>query len=189
MSVVEPSPQRSVFDIPYRQHRELRVRAFLAHFNAASPPTSTPVQLLSQLSSIEDQFSDAEKRALSPWLGGAGLLSDFTPILRKANSLGKRVATTAPVAHQAPSSQRIVQVSEAQECSVCLTELPGVAFPRHAVTPKCRHGSHTCRECLKQCLQVQVGQKPWNRITCPECPAVLNFHRMKEFAPPEAFKM
>jgi hypothetical protein len=193
MSLTDTRFSRAVFDLPYQQHRELRVKAFLAHFKAPFPETATPVQLLSQLAVIENKFSETEKGVISPWLGGAGLLSDFGPTLRKAQALGKRVSTASdtsstPKSRSVPLKLRIVPISEEQECSVCLTTLDGVAFPRRTVTPKCRHNSFTCLKCLRQCLRVQINEMPSNHIACPECPAVLTFARVKEFASSEAFK-
>jgi hypothetical protein len=193
MSLADARFGRAIFDLPYQHHRELRVRAFLTYFKAPFPETATPVQLLSELAVIEGQFSDTEKGAISPWLGGAGLLSDFGPTLRKAQALGKRVSITSdqsptPISRSDPSKHRVVPLVEQQECSICLITLAGIAFPRRTITPKCRHGSFTCLKCLRQCLRVQINEVPSDHIACPECPAVLAFERVKEFASLEAFR-
>jgi hypothetical protein len=186
-----PQLPATIFGLPHAEHRHLRIKAFLAHYNVLFARAVSRVQLLRLLFAVEDQFSDRERRIICSWLQGAGLLSDLRLSLRKAGVVDRRVAlpTASLLVVVEPSDQRTVPLSASQECNVCLTTLDGSAFPRRRVSSSCRHSSFTCLKCLKQTLDIQIRENSSDRVACPECPAVLEYQRIKEFASPEAFKM
>lgn len=194
MSQSLPRPQfpAAIFGLPHAEHRHLRIKAFLSHYNVPFARTSTRVQLLRLLLAVEGQFSDRERGFIASWLQGAGLLSDLRlTTLPKAGVVNRRVilpTTLSLVVVELPE-HGIVQLSASQECNVCLATLDGHAFPRRRVTSTCRHGSFTCLECLKQALDIQIRENLSDRVACPECPAILEYQRVKEFASPETFKL
>jgi len=176
----------TIFGLPALQLRLLRVKEFLTHYRISFHKLTPRIQLLRYLSAVEDEFSDQERLIISPWFRGAGLLSDLRPTLQKAQALTK--ALNMERASQISVLPYIVPLSSEQECRVCLITLPGDAFPQKRVTPRCRHDSFTCLECLTQSLDIQIQKMPWDHISCPECPATISYNRVKEFASPVSFK-
>lgn len=181
----------TIFGLAPSQHRVSRVKELFAHYGILAIGQTTRTQLLRQLIAVEGQFTDRERQLIASWLQGGGLLSDLKPTLRKANALTKRILIDEDsyALTDMSSEEQIVPLSAQQECSVCLVLLTGDAFPQRAITRSCRHGSFTCLDCLKQSLNIQIREKPLDHVTCPECPAVVSYQRVKDFASPEAFKV
>jgi len=59
--------------------------------------------------------------------------------------------------------------------------------PNKKLIPLCNNKLRTCDACLTQSINVQIGHKEWDCITCPDCPAH-NLHIAKTVASPEAFE-
>lgn len=176
----------TIFGLTSSQQRVLRIKELLSYYKVPFSKSATKVQLLRHLATLEDQFSDREQRYLSAWLRGGGLLSDLKATLRKAQALTKNI--TVVMESSLLARELIVPLSGEQECSVCLTTFTGDAFPRKRISTSCKHGSFTCLACLKQSLEIQVQENPWDHITCPECPAMIAYQGVKEFASPQAFE-
>lgn len=73
------------------------------------------------------------------------------------------------------------------ECSVCMARFPGYFFPQGKLAPDCDHDSSVCIGCLGQSLDREIGEKPWDQVACPECPARLDFDTVKLFATAASF--
>jgi hypothetical protein len=182
----------TIFSLTSLQHRTLRMKEFLRYYRIGVAETATRMQLLSHLTAVESYFSEAEIGIISKWFQGGGLLSDLKPTLRKAGAHTKALIGipdfVLDVNVPNGAENRIVPLNVEQECKICLVTLPSDAFPRQQITASCRHPSFTCLECLKQSLDIQIQDQPWDHISCPECPATINYHRVKEFASSKSFK-
>ncbi|KAL1876430.1 hypothetical protein VTK73DRAFT_9296 [Phialemonium thermophilum] len=78
----------------------------------------------------------------------------------------------------------LLPVSES--CSVCgdakkITELPA------QLTAECDHRPSLCKDCTRQWIHSSLESTLWDRLKCPECPKLLQFHDVQRYASPEDF--
>lgn len=75
------------------------------------------------------------------------------------------------------------------KCKVCLQDKEAPAdFPARPLSATCssQHGGpKTCTQCVRQTVQAYLRFKPYNQISCPECPGILNYETVMEYASPD----
>lgn len=91
--------------------------------------------------------------------------------------------TIEPTAHTTVS---IPGVPVAQDCLICLERLCSRNASRK-VTAQCTHDIDTCQACVVRWVSEQARSKELDKITCPSCPALLQYQDLSEFAPQDIF--
>jgi hypothetical protein len=84
-------------------------------------------------------------------------------------------ATTAEPAPQLPG--RIVKTPKQKQirydCTTCDRNLAASSFPKYLPTDNCKHLINTCRACLKAWISAQLDSTTYDKISCPQCPEIL----------------
>ncbi|KAK1755320.1 hypothetical protein QBC47DRAFT_361334 [Echria macrotheca] len=73
-----------------------------------------------------------------------------------------------------------------ESCAVCMEDKKITELPIR-ITSDCQHPSVPCKDCLKQWLQSSLERATWDRIKCPDCPAILGYADMRRYASRETF--
>ena len=76
-----------------------------------------------------------------------------------------------------------------QDCVICTETLPLSQFPEAGVTESCSHESNTCLECVNRHIQSQLESRMWDQLKCPECPAILRYADIREYATEATFQV
>lgn len=71
-------------------------------------------------------------------------------------------------------------------CAICMEDRKITEMPIK-VTAECRHLEVPCKDCLKQWLKSSLETTTWDRLKCPDCPALLGYTDMRRYASKETF--
>jgi hypothetical protein len=77
-------------------------------------------------------------------------------------------------------------VPQTETCIVCGDDKRVSEMPMQ-ITKSCEHEPNTCKDCISQWITSSMGSLAWDRLKCPECPALLQFEDVKAFADRETF--
>ncbi|ORY60166.1 uncharacterized protein BCR38DRAFT_55222 [Pseudomassariella vexata] len=77
-------------------------------------------------------------------------------------------------------------VPSTETCIVCSEDKRASEMPRR-VTEACEHEAQTCKDCVSQWIVSSLDTVTWDRLRCPECPKLLRFEDVRQFASPEVF--
>ncbi|CAD0098981.1 unnamed protein product [Aureobasidium mustum] len=78
-------------------------------------------------------------------------------------------------------------VHEKRTCVVCDELKPLSNFPTPFELSPHDHQHDICRECFSNHLEVEVDNKTWDQISCPQCPVILQSEEIKNLASPESW--
>jgi hypothetical protein len=73
-------------------------------------------------------------------------------------------------------------------CTTCQQDLPPSDFPEVVESSNCGHTIDVCTDCWQQWLEVQVGSRPFDRIECIQCNAVLGQEDIRGLASAEVYE-
>ncbi|KAI1268825.1 hypothetical protein F5Y18DRAFT_372656 [Xylariaceae sp. FL1019] len=74
-------------------------------------------------------------------------------------------------------------------CSICTDDKRVSEMPdKRAITANCSHRATACNDCVAQWISSSMETVSWDRLRCPECPALLNSSNVKKFATRDTFK-
>lgn len=86
-------------------------------------------------------------------------------------------------------SEKFDEALKEAECSVCMEYFTRNHFPWNPITASCNHKLTTCcNSCIKQSVEGQIEDQPFDQISCPECPGRLTRDMVAKFSSPEAFE-
>ncbi|KAG9239403.1 hypothetical protein BJ875DRAFT_522835, partial [Amylocarpus encephaloides] len=71
-------------------------------------------------------------------------------------------------------------------CDVCLEEVNTRILPAQ-LSPKCDHAADICTTCITESINAQIQASP-NHVSCPKCPAALDYEVVKLHASPEGLQ-
>ncbi|QSZ36647.1 hypothetical protein DSL72_006528 [Monilinia vaccinii-corymbosi] len=172
------------------------MRKILSFLNETGYSRYNKQQLMSRLTEVEKdgRISDEQKNAINTWFGSGykGVISDYYRL--DAPQGIKRKRGRHPAQEQKISGngmddagdEPIEHCRELYECSICAAELGSASFPRQ-ISAECMHEPTCCTACLSRDLKVQIENKPWDKIECPECPVTLSYENVKAFAAADDF--
>lgn len=72
-------------------------------------------------------------------------------------------------------------------CSTCDRDLAASAFFKTRSTKRCAHQVHTCKTCLKAWLTMQLESTTYDKLSCPQCPEIMQHADVKRCATKEAY--
>lgn len=75
-----------------------------------------------------------------------------------------------------------------QQCPICASTRSMTHFPTRSPTSACTHEALVCRRCLRRWLEAQFETKAWNELNCPQCPSILEYRDIREFASKNMFR-
>jgi hypothetical protein len=84
--------------------------------------------------------------------------------------------------------ERMVKLNQDQDCVVCVETLKRRDFPKSRITGICNHEPTACKPCIAQHISVQLETRTWDRLSCPECPALMAYADVRKFATAETFQ-
>ncbi|KAG9600055.1 hypothetical protein KCU77_g3415, partial [Aureobasidium melanogenum] len=90
-------------------------------------------------------------------------------------------------AHNPYRRALLVSVEDTHErrtCLVCDESKSLIRFPTPFQLPPHDHGHNICRECFANHLDVEVDNKMWDQISCPQCPVILQREDINILATP-----
>lgn len=70
---------------------------------------------------------------------------------------------------------------------ICAESLPKLAFPSPNIAPSCTHEVSTCLLCLARSIRHDLENRMWDKIQCPECRVLLDYHSIQKYADKETF--
>ncbi|KAI1467603.1 uncharacterized protein F4812DRAFT_430138 [Daldinia caldariorum] len=74
-------------------------------------------------------------------------------------------------------------------CTICNEEKRVSEMPnRRKTTADCDHDATACKRCLGRWIGSRLGETPWDRILCPECPQFLKYEDVRALASREVLK-
>ncbi|KUJ11963.1 uncharacterized protein LY89DRAFT_653517 [Mollisia scopiformis] len=85
------------------------------------------------------------------------------------------------------SSPTPIQTNVPTSCIICIEDLTPTLSPPPFITPSCTHQPSLCTSCLSKCITTGLTTKPWNQLTCPECPVPLTYPDIRRHATPSTF--
>ncbi|KAK3626169.1 hypothetical protein LTR56_019957 [Elasticomyces elasticus] len=72
-------------------------------------------------------------------------------------------------------------------CTTCDRTLAGSSFPKYLATDNCKHLINTCKQCSQAWVAAQMESTIYDKVSCPECPEVLNNEGVKILASKEVY--
>ncbi|KAI0159554.1 hypothetical protein GGR57DRAFT_428662 [Xylariaceae sp. FL1272] len=76
-----------------------------------------------------------------------------------------------------------------ETCSICADDKRVSEMPhKRLITAHCSHTATACNDCVAQWITSSMETVPWDRLKCPECPALFTFANVKKFATRDTFK-
>ncbi|KAK5767568.1 hypothetical protein LTS12_002410 [Elasticomyces elasticus] len=72
-------------------------------------------------------------------------------------------------------------------CTTCDRTLAGSSFPKYLATNNCKHLINTCKQCSQAWVAAQMESTTYDKVSCPECPEVLNNEGVKILASKEVY--
>ncbi|KAH0342780.1 hypothetical protein KCU81_g5473, partial [Aureobasidium melanogenum] len=102
----------------------------------------------------------------------------------------KSVSNRHPHSHAPHRRAVAVPVEDTHErrtCLVCDESKLLIRFPTPFQLPPHEHGYDICRECFANHLEVEIYNKMWDQISCPQCPVVLQREDINILATPETW--
>ena len=105
----------------------------------------------------------------------------------RIKSAGVPASLAAPLSHNnrvAKSKPAPQSKAKAQkyDCTTCGLTLASSAFPNLLPTADCDHLINTCKSCLKNWVATQLDNTIYNKLSCPECPEILQNGDVKAYA-------
>ena len=73
-------------------------------------------------------------------------------------------------------------------CSTCGRKLAASSFPNKNCTDRCEHSMNTCKACTKTWISAQLESVTYDKLSCPECPAVMDNAHVKKLAAPKVYE-
>jgi hypothetical protein len=77
--------------------------------------------------------------------------------------------------------------SDEQECIVCAEVKGPDQFPNTSITTTCKHAPTTCLECVQTAIRIDLSNKLWTEINCPECGEHLEYVDIQKYADERTF--
>lgn len=74
------------------------------------------------------------------------------------------------------------------ECSTCDRSLAASSFPKRLPTQECKHEGSTCKVCLKAWITAQLESTTYDKLSCPECPEIMQNASIKTNATKETYQ-
>lgn len=72
-------------------------------------------------------------------------------------------------------------------CSSCSRDLVASNFFKKQPTKDCTHGVNICKPCMKSWITMQLESNTIDKLSCPECPAIMQNANVKAFATKETY--
>ncbi|CAD6444594.1 cbdb2440-5f9e-4382-9b39-1985fce29fd3 [Sclerotinia trifoliorum] len=178
------------------EYSKLIMHSILKFVGEKRCATYNKSQLMRRLHEAQNagRISTAQRTAIKTWLAGGSTdhISDhYTPpngqfAQPQASRVTKKRKRTPKACKRTKNSafeheESLTPAPELRECSICAEEVNLADFP-HQISSGCMHDPTCCRTCLSRSIGVQIESKPWDQITCLECPALLSFDNVKSFA-------
>jgi hypothetical protein len=76
---------------------------------------------------------------------------------------------------------------QVKDCVICGDELAFDKFPDR-ITSKCDHEANSCRKCMRKWIKTTLASKGFDKISCPECSAMLQHGEVKARAGKRTFE-
>lgn len=128
-----------------------------------------------------DSWADDKSRPHSRKRAADGLDAQQTSSLEEPHA--KRVALQSspdPAIKQEANEDPPKRLLKRKECTLCCIEVALNRFPKAPHAGHEQHGRNVCFKCWEQHLQVELNNKEWNNISCPECDKALEEHEIKK---------
>jgi len=74
------------------------------------------------------------------------------------------------------------------DCSVCGRSLAASTFPKRLPTANCQHDNNTCKPCLKSWITAQLESTTYDKLSCPECPEIMQNDMVKVHATKQTYE-
>lgn len=81
-----------------------------------------------------------------------------------------------------------VEIEKRRDCVVCGDELSLSRFSHRPITATCSHECNTCRKCVREWIKSSLNNNGPEKLTCTECPAVLQHADVKAHASSRQFE-
>lgn len=81
-----------------------------------------------------------------------------------------------------------VDIERKRDCVVCGDELSLWRFSHSPITSACSHECHTCRKCVREWIKSSLNNNGPDKLTCTECPSVLQHADVKTHASSRQFE-
>ncbi|KAI0533999.1 hypothetical protein GGR58DRAFT_516494 [Xylaria digitata] len=81
-----------------------------------------------------------------------------------------------------------MSMSGVAECTSCFEVKPSQDFPRTTLTPRCQHTATLCLACVALFLESQSRNGLMDQLSCPECPELLAYDAIEDYATAELFE-
>lgn len=78
--------------------------------------------------------------------------------------------------------------SLSKKCMICEELYPQSCFPEAVEGSRCEHDQDVCGRCWSEWLDSQVSSVAWDKISCCQCPNVLEQSELRNFALIETFE-
>ncbi|KAH6667617.1 hypothetical protein B0J14DRAFT_489716 [Halenospora varia] len=185
-----------IFGRTCSQHRKQTISQVLNHFRVQSRRSETKVVLLGKLAALQERASEANSRVIEAFFeprNGEPYFEVFAMSyqLRHGGEDEEEVEEDDEGEEENAFPDDMMEIDEQQpntkECTICAEYVDNDQFRNLGCTPRCTHEMTFCNGCLTQTIDAQIESLPWDRIHCPECPALMTFQFVKEVASPEAF--
>ena len=72
-------------------------------------------------------------------------------------------------------------------CSSCSRDLVASNFFKKKATKDCTHDVNICKPCMKSWITMQLESTTIDKLSCPECPAIMQNANVKAFATKETY--
>ena len=95
---------------------------------------------------------------------------------------------TAPANRVVKPSRKVKDTPPRYTCTTCDRNLAASTFPKYLATDSCKHLINTCKPCLKSWITAQMEYTTYDKIKCPECPALMLNSDMKIHATKEVYQ-
>jgi hypothetical protein len=175
-------------------YRKDHIIQILMYYNRRHAISATKKRLPTYLLTAEKTIPKGDKAAVQAWMNQWP-----EPCQRFSEFINRDDGTydaddsedDMPLANRkksTPGSASTTITANTTECAVWMESLGLDSFPKHKTTPLCNHSPITCSSCLRQSIESEISDRPWDQIQCPDCPELLPFDSVKAIVSPEAFE-
>jgi hypothetical protein len=75
-----------------------------------------------------------------------------------------------------------------KECDICAEVKPVSEFHQGKITPRCKHYSDICKDCLGRDIDVQLATKVWHTLSCAFCRSTMPTDLVQQYIQPDQFE-
>jgi hypothetical protein len=83
--------------------------------------------------------------------------------------------------------QALIEGEVARSCIICCEDFSKITKRPTRISQSCLHYPSTCTDCLAKYIKIELDNKLWNQIQCPECEIALIYEDIRTHADPETF--